>query len=121
MNENNNNIINHIVDKFKCSLKTNAIKYLCKKGANINLKTNDGLAPLHLAAQAESKKIKVLDYLLILGADVNLRSDNGLTLLHLAAKAVGIPKFVQTINQQKKTKTAMDTTTGTNIADMRSA
>ena len=57
---------------------------LIKRGANVNVKTNDGATPLHYAALKDNQKIVVA--LLEAGADVGVKNYDGLTPLDVAKK-----------------------------------
>ena len=57
---------------------------LIRKGANINEKNKEFLAPLHIAA--DKSHIDVLEVLLKHGAKVNILDCLGQTALHRAAK-----------------------------------
>ncbi len=58
------------------------IKKLLEKGADPNVRNEEGLTPLHIAAQKGQGK--VADLLLSYGADVNARDYDGWTPLHWA-------------------------------------
>ena len=61
---------------------TNACKLLIKKGADVNIRNNQGETPLHLATQLMYDDVVWCELLLKKGADVNARDNNGLTPLH---------------------------------------
>lgn len=57
------------------------VRRFLDKGVNVNAKNEDGMAPLHLAAQAG--RIDVMELLISKGADVNACNPKGQTSLHL--------------------------------------
>lgn len=69
----NNNIGSKAVD---------CLKYLIAKGANINVKNNDGTYPLHIAAS--EGQVECLRILLDLRADTKIKDNRGQTALDLA-------------------------------------
>ncbi len=64
------------------------VKLLLGKGADPNLSANDGVLPLHWAAQAGSADI--VELLLKKGADPNIPTGNGLTPLKIASNSLEI-------------------------------
>ena len=60
------------------------VKFLLSAGADVNVKSNAGLTPLHLAAYANGNSL-VAVFLLSEGADVNAKDEHGRTPLHWAA------------------------------------
>jgi ankyrin repeat protein len=63
------------------------VKKLLEKGANLNIKNIDGLAPLHMAA-SEGRPCRCCDVVKLLlerGADPNTQNKDGDTPLHWAA------------------------------------
>lgn len=56
------------------------VEYLISHGADVNIQTKDGIAPLHIACYP-----RLVDILVENGADVNLKADLGETPLHLKA------------------------------------
>ena len=50
------------------------LKYVNDLGVDINIKNNDGLTPLHLAAM-KAKNLKILKYLLSIGANKSIKTD----------------------------------------------
>lgn len=59
------------------------VRYLLKKGANINAKTTDDWTPLHCAVRWNN--IVIAEYLVEQGADINAKSSGGNTPLHIVA------------------------------------
>lgn len=59
------------------------VRYLLKKGANIDAKTTDDWTPLHCAVRWNN--IVVAEYLVKQGADINAKSSGGNTPLHIVA------------------------------------
>lgn len=59
------------------------VKYLLKKGAEIDAGDNEHSTPLHVAAQ--SGHLNVVEYLVAKGADLHFQDDNGASTLHWAA------------------------------------
>ena len=59
------------------------VKYLLKRGAEIDAGDNENSTPLHVAAMNGHKD--VVEYLISKGADLNLQDDNGMSTLHWAA------------------------------------
>jgi len=57
--------------------------FAINRGADIKLKTDEGMAPIHYAAKGGSSEMVKL--LLQKGADINERSDNDMTALHYNA------------------------------------
>eukprot|EP01059_Diplonema_ambulator_P017021 TRINITY_DN29017_c0_g1_i1.p1 TRINITY_DN29017_c0_g1~~TRINITY_DN29017_c0_g1_i1.p1 ORF type:complete len:232 (+),score=59.06 TRINITY_DN29017_c0_g1_i1:49-696(+) len=69
---------------------SNVAKYLIENGADLEVKDNDGLRPLHTASYAAFEgDLPSVQLLLSKGAQVEPRSNNGNTPLHLAATASG--------------------------------
>jgi ankyrin repeat protein len=66
--------------------------FLMGKGADVSLKNNEELTPLHLLCGAKSsvwnekRRVEILDELISKGADVHEKTKKGWTPLHLAAK-----------------------------------
>ena len=60
------------------------VKYLIDRGAEVNAKNDEGIAPLHLAAWPE-----MVELLVSCGADVNLRDKTGNTPLMIHAGEPG--------------------------------
>jgi ankyrin repeat protein len=58
------------------------IELLLAKGANINIKKNDGYTPLHLAVGRGN--VAMVELLVAKGADVNVKNNAGDTPLMLA-------------------------------------
>jgi len=65
--------------------KTNMVKLLINRGANIKAKTKEGITPLYSAAS--SGKVKILDLLIKKGADPNSRNKHGKTPLFAAVES----------------------------------
>jgi ankyrin repeat protein len=63
--------------------RTDAVKKLLERGANVNAQDNDGDAPLHGAAQ--NGNVELIDLLIDKGADPNLKNKLGGTPLMWAA------------------------------------
>ena len=62
----------------------NDIRYFIEHGAGVNVKDEEGLTPLHLAANKNSNP-EVLKFLVKHGADVNAKAVGGMTPLHAAS------------------------------------
>ena len=63
------------------------IKYLVKKGADINAKNKKGITPLHMTTKCQDKRnAKSTLVMLVLGADVSATSRGGNNVLHMAAR-----------------------------------
>ncbi|MDO9011161.1 MAG: ankyrin repeat domain-containing protein [Gallionella sp.] len=60
------------------------VELLLANGAKVNVKTNDGITPLHLAAVLGVPDI--VELLIARGAEVNSKGDDGYASLYLAAK-----------------------------------
>jgi ankyrin repeat protein len=61
-------------------LKT--VKYWVEKGADVNVKTDEGETPLFIAAEKNS--LEVVKYLVEKGADINVKTNDGKTSLDVA-------------------------------------
>ena len=59
-------------------------EYLCEKGANIDLQTNEGLTPLHYAVKKGNDFI-IYSLTEVFKCNVNIQDENGQTPLHYAA------------------------------------
>lgn len=66
----------HIIENEKI------VQLLIDRGADVEVKTNDGRTLLHIAALAGNEKI--IRLLMDIGADIKARNNNGVTLLHWA-------------------------------------
>jgi len=80
----------------ECNNKTffNCLKLLTDKGADVNIKNNEGLTPLHYLTSCPLSGeivVKSAELLVSKGADVNCKNSKGQTPLHLLA--VGLPVF----------------------------
>jgi hypothetical protein len=64
--------------------KANSVNLLLDNGAKIDVKTRDGLTPLHCAAR--SGHDQVVELLISRNASINAKTKNGLTALHMAAQ-----------------------------------
>ena len=64
-----------------CEEQFELLEYLIKKGADVNLKNNEGLSPIHLACYSENIRI-----LLESGADIQSQDKQGDTPLHSLVK-----------------------------------
>jgi ankyrin len=64
--------------------KANSVNLLLDNGAKIDVKTRDGLTPLHCAAR--SGHDQVVELLISRNAPINAKTKNGLTALHMAAQ-----------------------------------
>lgn len=78
--ENGNTLIYYAVDQ----MHINLVELLLSKGADINIKNQDGRTPLHIAAGITDDD-KLLSLLISKGADVNSQDNLGNTPLHNAA------------------------------------
>ncbi|MCJ7454498.1 MAG: ankyrin repeat domain-containing protein, partial [Wolbachia endosymbiont of Homalodisca vitripennis] len=58
--------------------------YFVERRANVNLRNEDGMSPLHIAAQYDY--LGIVKYLAERGADLNLRNEDGLSSLHFAVQ-----------------------------------
>ena len=61
------------------------LSLLLDRGADTNVRSNDGYSLLHVAAQNEGR-VDIMEYLLSRGGDVNVLTENGESLLHVAAE-----------------------------------
>eukprot|EP01130_Rhizamoeba_saxonica_P000161 TRINITY_DN10161_c0_g1_i1.p1 TRINITY_DN10161_c0_g1~~TRINITY_DN10161_c0_g1_i1.p1 ORF type:complete len:493 (-),score=78.60 TRINITY_DN10161_c0_g1_i1:61-1341(-) len=65
------------------SLDAGLVKYLIKKGVDINIVTEEGYTPLLIALN--SNRMDIAEILLKHGADLNVKTQNGLHALHILA------------------------------------
>ena len=63
---------------------TRAIESLLAAGADVNAKAENGITPLHEAAQYSTWNAGAIETLISAGADVNARESDGYTPLHVA-------------------------------------
>ncbi len=71
----------------------NLVKTLLSKGANVNVKSENGSTPLHSGAGSGS--VRVVDLLLTKGAEVNAKDQWDRTPLHEAARRSSNPVIVE--------------------------
>jgi ankyrin repeat protein len=64
--------------------RTEIAELLVAKGANVNARENNGITPLHIAAERGNREI--VELLISRGADINARRKNGKTPLHQASE-----------------------------------
>ncbi|MCL1876307.1 MAG: ankyrin repeat domain-containing protein [Synergistaceae bacterium] len=69
------------------SHNTEVVKALVQAGADVNMKDNEGMTPLMIAAKSIFKEHEILSVLIRSGADINAKNQNGLTALILAGNA----------------------------------
>ena len=82
--DNEGNTLLHLACRHQ---RKNVVQHLIyERGANVDARKNseDGEAPIHIAAQSQSKEI--VDILLNKGADIEAKDANGCTPLHHAAR-----------------------------------
>jgi len=60
------------------------VKYLVSEGADVNVKSDDGRTPLHLAANRSASLLEVIKFLVSHGADANVKDDRDMTPLDIA-------------------------------------
>lgn len=80
--------------------KLEIVKYLLKKGSDINEKNSDNLTPLHFAVRYSS--VEVIKYLESKGAKPSIKSDNYTFFLQLAALNKDV-RVIQCIRSKMKT------------------
>ena len=74
-------------DIFEAAIKGTAqdVKYLVSQGANVNVRNNGGMTPLHCAIAWHPNPMEIVKYLISQGADANATNKFGWTPLHEAA------------------------------------
>lgn len=72
------------------------VKRLVEKGANVNEKDDNGITPLHIAAEEIGvDHTKIIEYLLENGADPNVKNKEGETPVHVAVN--GRPESLESL------------------------
>ncbi len=72
---------------FVCSSSSEeAVKLLCKAGANVNIQDNKGYTALHTASK--NSNCNVVKILLDYGANINVKCNDGHTPLHLSSRHI---------------------------------
>lgn len=71
-------------DGVKCEPNIEIIKFLIKKGADVNAKNYTNSSPLHYAVALKNKGTEIIKLLIDKGADVNAKNCYGDTPLHRA-------------------------------------
>lgn len=108
---------NSILHKAVRYHQTEIVRFLLEKGCDVNIVTNEGVTPLHIAAENKDS-IEVATMLIHYGADVNAKTKHfSNTPLHKAA-LVGNDKFAELLVSHKKINPSLKNYEGTMPLDL---
>ncbi|RDD34548.1 ankyrin repeat domain-containing protein [Wolbachia endosymbiont of Cylisticus convexus] len=93
------------------------VELLIEKDANVNIRDNEGKAPLHYAVIIPGQNTWIVERLLNKGAEINIQDNEGKTPLHLAASDIVSSFWGTKETKEENVKMLLDKGAEVNIQD----